>query len=231
MIRQALVASAVGGLIWLDRFQAFQLMISRPIVATAIISWVMGDLAVGLYTGVLFELLWLRQRPVGGAIAPDVTLASIATAAVAVTVRASTGCDAIPLVFLCFLCLLPVCFVGMKLDEWLRVGLGKIARLAEVSLSDGRDTVVTVHFVLGLGLGFSVAFVALVPIIFCFSFALSAMVPLIPASVLRALGFGYYVVPLVGVADLLLELQEDRFTILFAVGFVLALLVGLIAGR
>jgi mannose/fructose/N-acetylgalactosamine-specific phosphotransferase system component IIC len=191
----------------------------------------MRDLSAGLCCGILFELLWLRRPPVGGAIAPDVTLSSIATVAVSAGVRSATGADVTPVVFLCFLGLLPVAFVGKKLDEVLRLGLAKIARPAEALLADGRDRAVSVHFIAALGLGFSLAFLALFPVIVCSSFLLSHLFPLIPVPLKRALGFGYYMVPLVGVADLLLERQEKRFMILFVVGFSLALLGGLIVGR
>ena len=138
MIQQSLLAGAVGGLLWLDRFQLCQVMISRPIVAAPIVGWSVGDTAAGVAAGILFELLWLRIPPVGGFIAPDVTMASIATAAVAAGVRSSTDVGVTAGVFLSFLFLLPLCVVGKKVDELLRLGLGKIAGFAERDQKEGR---------------------------------------------------------------------------------------------
>jgi mannose/fructose/N-acetylgalactosamine-specific phosphotransferase system component IIC len=173
MIYDSLMAGAVGGLLWLDRFQLCQFMISRPIVSASIVGWIMGDITVGVASGVIFELLWLRRPPVGGFIAPDVTLASIATAAVSAGVRSSVDVGIASVVFLSFLVLLPVCFIGKKMDEILRLGLGKIARIAEKSQINGRDRAVGLYFLSALVLGFSAASLVLVPTILCFTFLLT----------------------------------------------------------
>lgn len=223
MITEALIAGAVGGLIWLDRFQALQMMVSRPIVGASLMGVMLGDVAVGVASGVLFELLWLRRPPVGGFIAPDVTLASVATAAVASNLHSSTCTDLTSIVFLCFVVLVPVCFVGQRLDERLRVQLGRLSRFAAAAQADGRDTGVYPYFAIALGLGFLFAFLFLTPVVFLASYALSALVPAIPASVNRAFSFGYFVAPLVGIADLLLSLEGREGPVLFALGFLAAI--------
>jgi len=223
MLTEALIAGAVGGLIWLDRFQALQVMVSRPIVGASLMGAILGDVAAGVASGVLFELLWLRRPPVGGFIAPDVTLASVATAAVASGLRSSTSADLTSIVFLCFVVLVPVCFVGQRLDERLRVQLGKLSRFAAAAQADGRDIGVYLYFATALGLGFLFAFLFLTPVVFLATYALSTLVPAIPASVDRALSFGYFVAPLVGIADLLLSLEGREGLVLFALGFLAAI--------
>ncbi|MEW6139086.1 MAG: PTS sugar transporter subunit IIC [Thermodesulfobacteriota bacterium] len=223
MLEKALIASAVGGLIWLDRYQVFQFMISRPIVGATVVGAILGDLSAGIASGVLFELLWLRRPPVGGFIAPDVTLASVATAAVSACVRSATDLGLTAVVFVCFLFLLPVCFAGRKMDERLRLGLGKISRSAAKLQTDGRDAVVWLHIGAGLALGFSLAFLLLAPVIYIGAVVLSRLAPLIPPILDRALSFGYFSVPLVGIADLLLGLEDKETIVLFALGFLVAL--------
>ena len=187
----------------------------------------MGDTAAGVAAGILFELLWLRIPPVGGFIAPDVTMASIATAAVAAGVRSSTDVGVTAGVFLSFLFLLPLCVVGKKVDELLRLGLGKIAGFAERDQKEGRDRVVYLHFLTALGLGFCAAFLVLVPTIVCFTALLGPMVQALPKSVIRSLGFGFYLVPLLGAADCMLGLREPRHKVLFAGGLLAAVVGGL----
>lgn len=228
MIHQSLLASAVGGLLWLDRFQFCQVMISRPIVAAPIVGWSVGDVAAGAAAGIIFELLWLRRPPVGGFIAPDVTMASVATAAVSAGIRSSTDVGVTAVVFLSFLFLLPLCFVGRKVDELVRLGLGRIARVSEAAQLEGRDRILSVHFLAALALGFSAAFVVLVPTIICFTFLLGLILPALPQSMIRALGFGFYVVPLVGAADCVLGLEQSRHKVFFVAGLIAAVVVGFV---
>jgi mannose/fructose/N-acetylgalactosamine-specific phosphotransferase system component IIC len=230
VIKEALIGGAVGGLIWLDRFQAFQLMISRPIVGATLVGGILGDVAAGVTSGVLFELLWLRRPPVGGFIAPDVTLASVATAAVAAGLRSSISVNLTSVVFLCFLVLMPTWFVGKKLDEMLRVQLGRLSPLVAAIQADGRDAGVYPYFAAALGMGFLFAFLFLTPVVFVATYGLSALVRAIPAPVDRALSFGYFVPPLVGVADLSLGIEGRAGMVLFALGFLTAIGGALVGG-
>jgi mannose PTS system EIIC component len=228
MIREALIAGAVGGLLWLDRFQIFQAMISRPIVCAPIIGWVVGDLEAGLASGLLFEMLWLRRPPVGGYVPPDATLASIVTAAVSSLVRAETGAALTSVVFLSFLFLYPVAFLGRRMDVVLRTRLGTLARAAEDTQADHDQRGLYSYFALALLLGFFIAFVVLLPLILCTTLALVKWTPHISPEFMRALGFGFYAVPLLGTADLVAGLNERRYVILFVIGFVVSLGGGLI---
>lgn len=230
MIREALIAAAVGGLLWLDRFQIFQVMISRPIVCAPIIGGVAGDLEAGLATGMLFELLWLRRPPVGGYIPPDATLASIATAAVSSVVRSETGVALAPVVFLSFLFLFPVAFLGNMLDTRLRIQLGRLARQAEEALAQEGERGLGPYFARALLSGFCIASLALFPIILSAAYALTELTMRLSPAFLRALGFGFYVVPLLGTVDLMAGLSDKRYLVLFLVGFVVSLGCGLALG-
>jgi PTS system mannose-specific IIC component len=230
MIREALIASVVGGLLWLDRFQIFQIMLSRPIVCAPIIGWSVGDLEAGLASGILFELLWLRRPPVGGYIPPDASLASIATAAVSSLVRADTGAPLEPAVFLSFLFLFPVAYLGNGLDRRLRTDLGRIARRAEKTQPREDERGLRRYFALALILGFCLASFVLFPIILSASLALTELAQRLSPAFMRALGFGFYVVPLLGTADLMAGLSEKRYFVLFLIGFVVSLGCGLVLG-
>ena len=87
MIKEAFCAGTLGALLWLDRYQIGQIMISRPIVVGPIIGVALGDIPLGLAVGVLFEVLWLRRPPIGGFIAPDVTFSTAIASAVAIIVE------------------------------------------------------------------------------------------------------------------------------------------------
>jgi len=226
MVGEALLSGFVGSLLWLDRFQIFQIMISRPIVAGPIVGWVVGDLASGVASGLLYELLWLRRPPVGGFIAPDAPLAAVATASVAAIVRSSTGGDVAAVSLLCFLFLFPVSLAGIRMDARLRRWLGTLASAAEQSVMERGEEGLFRYFVAALLLGFATAFSVLFPTILVASALLSQLVAHIPAPVNRALTSCFYLVPLVGVADLMVACEERRNWALFAACFALAFSAG-----
>jgi mannose/fructose/N-acetylgalactosamine-specific phosphotransferase system component IIC len=190
------------------------------------VGWIVGDIAAGVASGLLFEFLWLRTPPVGGFIAPDATLAAIATAAVSAGVESATQISLGPVVFLSFVFLFPLCFVGKKVDELLRLGLGKIAKRAEESQMRGEDRVVYVCFAAGLALGFCCAFLVLVLTIETFTFLVSRVVQALPSMICRSLGLGFYLVPLLGAADFLLGMDELRHRVLFLAGLIATVVLG-----
>lgn len=223
MIQEALLAGAVGSLLWLDRFQIFQFLISRPIVSAPVVGWLAGDLSCGLASGMLFELLWLKRLPVGGHIAPDACMASMVVAGASAVVRSQTGADLTALLFVSFLLLFPVAFVGKNLDVLLRTGLGRISSAAEHRHDLESHPNIVPYLGLALLLGFSLAFIVLFPAIFCGAAILSRLWPIIPPPVVKALGIGFYVVPLIGVADLMMSFEEREYFVIFALGFAVAL--------
>jgi PTS system mannose-specific IIC component len=223
MMREVLLTGAVGGLLWLDRFQIFQVMISRPIVAAPLVGWIVGDLNSGLASGLIFEMLWLRRPPLGGFIGPDVTLASIAVSSVSAAVRSETGVDLLPVVLMSFLLLFPVSFLGTRLDVLLRKYVGRIATHAEKIQAEGADRAVFIYFGSALALGYCFAFLFLVTITLGGALILTWIVPLIPPPVIRATGTAFYLVPLLGALDLFVGLEQRPHAVLFIIGFLVAL--------
>ena len=223
MVLRVLLAGAVGGLLYLDRFQLFQTMACRPMVAAPIVGWIVGDLSAGLAAGLLFEMLWLRRPPVGGFVPPDATLASVATASVAALVRESTGIPVTATVCLSFLLLFPVSLLGMRLDVMVRLILGSLARKVEEAQRNDADLTVYPYLLAGLLVGFLAAFLILSLVIFLAATLLISAVQWVPPALIRAMGFAFYVVPLLGAADLMVRLDETRDRVLFLVGFVIAI--------
>lgn len=222
MVFRVLVAGAVGGLLYLDRFQLFQTMACRPMVAGPLVGWVAGDLSAGLAAGLIFEMLWLRRPPVGGFVPPDAMLASAATAAVGALVRQSTGAPVTATVCLSFLLLFPVSMLGAQLDVLVRLVLGNLARKVEVAVREDVDASVYPYLLAGLLVGFVSAFLVLSFLISLSTLILVHLVPLLPASIIRAAGFAFYVVPLLGAADLMVRLDDVQDRVLFFVGFAAA---------
>jgi mannose PTS system EIIC component len=220
MIFESLLAGALGGLLSLDRFQAFQVMVSRPLVAGPLVGWMLGDLGAGLASGVIFEMLWLRTLPIGGFVPPDGTLATVGTAAVSALVRLHSPLTTPCAVCLTFLLLFPLAWLGTRIDLRLRQELGRLARRTEAALRSDSDASVSPYLIAALAMGFTATFLVLTPIVYGAATALAYIAPLLPDSLTKALGIAFYAVPVLAVADMMVRLDEVQDRVLFVLGFV-----------
>ncbi len=69
--------SLIGGLLVLDTTAVLQVLISQPLVSGALLGWLLGDVSLGLRLGILLQLLWLNQLPVGAAKVPEGNLGAV----------------------------------------------------------------------------------------------------------------------------------------------------------
>jgi len=84
----------VGGLLALDGTSVGQFMLSRPLVAGALVGWILGEPALGLTIGAILELYLLVSFPTGGARFPEGATGTVVAVASA---AGSTAPGAIPL--------------------------------------------------------------------------------------------------------------------------------------
>ena len=78
--------SLLGGLLALDGTAVGQFMFSRPLVAGALVGWLLGDTAAGIAVGTILELYLLVSFPTGGSRFPEgATATVVAVAATVVT--------------------------------------------------------------------------------------------------------------------------------------------------
>ncbi|MBE9537336.1 MAG: PTS sugar transporter subunit IIC [Proteobacteria bacterium] len=127
------MVSFTGGLISLDRTAAFQVMISRPIVAAPLVGLMLGDPLTGLKVGLLLELLWIGYLPVGASVPPDETVVSIAATAVSVWLLRSFGAadtDMGAIVFV-LIFLMPAAIAVKRIDSFIRKMNIAATRLAD----------------------------------------------------------------------------------------------------
>ncbi|MCS7230607.1 MAG: PTS sugar transporter subunit IIC [Elusimicrobiota bacterium] len=74
---QILIISLLAGLIHLDILVFGQFMISRPIVVGGLLGYLLGIPQYGILIGVLFELLYIVEIPVGVKVPVDATSSTI----------------------------------------------------------------------------------------------------------------------------------------------------------
>jgi mannose/fructose/N-acetylgalactosamine-specific phosphotransferase system component IIC len=66
-----------GGIVGLDTTAAWQILLAHPLISSTLLGWLFGNLPLGLFYGVLMELIWLKDVPVGGAKFPEGNLGSL----------------------------------------------------------------------------------------------------------------------------------------------------------
>jgi mannose PTS system EIIC component len=223
MVGEALLSAAVGSLLWLDRFQAVQGMLCRPLVCCPVVGLVAGDLAAGTFSGIVYELLWLCRPPVGGFIPADTTLGAMVCAGIAAGIRNESQVPVESLVCLSFLISLPICFLGRRAERPLRFALGVLAETAEQDLIEHGERRFYRHVLGALGVGYLVAFALLFPALLCGTLLTGAVVPLVPGWAWSGFGLGYYLIPMVGLAELASQFDVSSDWVLFAIGLVLGI--------
>jgi len=134
VVDQILIGCGMSVLCGLDRTALLQMMLSRPVVAAPLTGLLLGSVETGLVVGALLELLWLGRLPMGASIPPDDTqiavaatfLASLAGAYVPASLQMDTT-------FLALLVAMPLGKVGVVFDHWAR---RRNAALSERALED-----------------------------------------------------------------------------------------------
>lgn len=82
------LASLWGGVVSLDTTALLQIMISRPIVACSVTGLILGNFPLGFFVGILLELLYISELPVGAAKFAESNVGSAAAAAITILTTA-----------------------------------------------------------------------------------------------------------------------------------------------
>jgi len=77
MARDILLLCLAGGVCALDSTAVWQLMLSQPLVSGTIAGFVLGAPEVGIFLGIVLQLLWSAAVPVGARPMPDAPVGSI----------------------------------------------------------------------------------------------------------------------------------------------------------
>jgi mannose/fructose/N-acetylgalactosamine-specific phosphotransferase system component IIC len=202
----------------LDRTAFLQTMASRPVVAAAIVGAVLGNAEVALRCGLMLELLWLMELPVGASVPPDDTVASVLSVAFAFASPADWSPQARSA--LGVLVALPFGVLGRWVDVAVRRRNGRLLSLAREGgkgRSLGRLHLLgAVHFTVGAWLLISGA--ALLG-----ALAIRWTAPQLPAVCEAGFELSASLVPLVGVASVWAALRGRRYAGLVGAGFLAAL--------
>jgi len=195
---EVLITSVVGGLLHLDRTAALQFLVSRPLVSSAVIGLILGDVTTGLVIGVVLELLWLGTQPFGTALPPDDTIVAVVASAAGILTGRLLGTEDTSLLGFAVLASLPLSEGGRLLDERVRkinnVFMGRAMRAAKNGDIRGVDR----QYIAGV-VSFFVSFTLMTGIgvlgVLCITYF---VYPHLPQSVTLALTWIFWSLPFFG---------------------------------
>lgn len=197
MFYEAAFVAVFGGIICLDRV-VLQAMFSRPIVAGPLIGWMLGDPYTGLIGGAFVELLWIDRLPFGAYVPPNDTFVAILVTAGSVLAGRVIGHVSRELIALSILLFVPFGVLGQRLENWIRRSNDRLSQEAVEDAKNGNMRGIAGKHWAGLVKMFLLSicfiFIALVPgVLF-----LENIFPLIPKTMINALTYSYFFIPLLG---------------------------------
>lgn len=220
-----LIGAGIAVLVGLDRTAAFQIMISRPLVAGPLIGLVLGDLLTGLSVGLLLELLWLCRMPVGASVPHDDTQVTVGATTLAIALSGTVGSGAgLPL--LATLVALSLAKIGQFVERAVRLRNSQLLMAVQRSLDQGELPHVSRCHLFGLVNFFIGSLLTYTVIVFVGRALLLAGSPLFLPVLTTQADWIKLAFILVGAASLLQSLNVRRaYTLFFgAFGMVFVLL-------
>ncbi len=225
MILTIVGIALVGGFIGLDRTAAGQFMVSQPIVVGPLTGWMLGDPRAGIVIGVVLELIWVLDMPIGSFVPADATISTVSATAIAAL--GSPGDSSLPIIGFSILMTAAIAPATMMADDIVR---HRNSRLADALVAGpgpdpGRE-LVRAHLS-GLPVFFLKSFILYLVFLPAGVAAVSAF-NCMPDHVHRALSLFVKLLPLVGVALVVRKLTMRTVDLFFIGGFVIAALAGML---
>ena len=199
MLTEIVLISICGSLLCLDRV-FMQTMISRPVIIAPIIGLLMNNLYAGLIIGAIIELIWVDRLPLGTYIPPNDSIAAVVAIAITTIAGSHLDVSSPELIALSVLLALPC---GMMAKQAGIVVIQSNNTLSDQALEDAKENnIKAIERKSYLGLAKISSLYAL-----CLLTFLLILVPLVVwiyprfnTTLLKALSFTYYFLPLLGIA-------------------------------
>ena len=91
MWQDLVMVSLWGGFVALDTTAALQILISRPLVSCSVVGLLLANFPTGFLLGLIFELIYLDELPVGGALFNEGNVGATIAAGVAILLERQIG--------------------------------------------------------------------------------------------------------------------------------------------
>ena len=219
-----LLAGFVAVICGLDRLAAFQLMLSRPIVAGPLTGLVLGDPLIGLQAGLLVELLWLGRLPVGASIPPDDTQIAIGGTFLAIAFASPEFATPVTIVF-CLLVAMPLAKSGQFFDRMARRANDHMVKRVEQNVLTGDLSSIDRLHLVGIGHFAVASLMTFVVVAGIGSVICLVSMPYFMSMLVTPVNWLQLAFVLVGASMILSSINVNRATTLFGASFVSSVLM------
>ena len=134
---EILLISFIGGIIAVDTAPGWQIMISQPVVACPVIGLIFGELQLGILMGILLELPWLTNIPLGGVHGSEGNLGAVVATSLAIYLKAKNVNTENIIVIISIMYSLAISRLGIYLVEYMRSANLNLIHLADDAATRG----------------------------------------------------------------------------------------------
>jgi PTS system mannose-specific IIC component len=227
LLTEIILISFCGSLLCLDRV-FIQAMISRPVVIAPLIGLFLHNPYAGLIIGALIELIWIDRLPIGTYVPPNDSITAVVATSTAVIAGSKLGGASPELIALSVLIAIPCGVLAKQMDVMI---IKSNDALSDKALEDAKENnlkAIERKNYLGLIKVFLFYAVFLLAIQAVFIPSVIWVYPKFNQTLLTALSFTYYFLPLLGIAVAINMLKLRRtITVVCAVFLVVAVLLEL----
>lgn len=227
MFIEIILVSFCGGLLCLDRV-FIQAMISRPVIIAPIIGLLLYNPYTGLVIGAFVELFWINRIPIGTYIPPNDSITAVVATSTAVIAGQKLGGVSPELIAFSILISIPCGILVKQMDILIIKSNDALSDRALVDAKKNNIRGIEQKNYLGLIKVFLFDVVYVLATLVIFIPSVIWLYPKLNATVISALSFTYYFLPLLGIAVAINMLKLQRAIPVFcAIFLVVAVLVEL----
>jgi PTS system mannose-specific IIC component len=224
---EIILASFCGGLLCLDRV-FIQAMISRPVIIAPIIGLLLYNPYTGLVIGAFVELFWINRIPIGTYIPPNDSITAVVATSTAVIAGQKLGGVSPELIAFSILISIPCGILVKQMDILIIKSNDALSDRALVDAKKNNIRGIEQKNYLGLIKVFLFDVVYVLATLVIFIPSVIWLYPKLNATVISALSFTYYFLPLLGIAVAINMLKLQRAIPVFcAIFLVVAMLLEL----
>jgi PTS system mannose-specific IIC component len=228
LFTEIILASFCGGLLCLDRV-FIQAMISRPVIIAPIIGLILHNPYAGLVIGAFVELIWINRIPIGTYIPPNDSITAVVATSTAVIAGQKLGGISPPeLIALSILISIPCGRLAKQMDVLIIKSNDTLSDRALADAKKNNIRGIEQKNYLGLIKVFLFDVIYILASLVIFIPSVIWLYPKLNATVISALSFTYYFLPLLGIAVAVNMLKLQRAIPVFcAIFLVVAVLLEL----
>jgi PTS system mannose-specific IIC component len=219
MVLMIVGVALVGGIIGLDRTAAGQFMVSEPIVAGPLTGWILGDPIAGIIIGIVLELVWVLDMPIGSFVPADATISTVSATAIAAL--SNTGHAPLPIIGFSLFLTVAMVPATMRADRIIRHMNSRLADAVATGPGPAAGHALARAHLSGLSVFFMKSFV-LYLVFLPLGLASVLAFNQLPENVHRAMSLFVKLLPLVGMALVAHKLSVKTIDLFLLGGFVIS---------